>query len=272
MKNFVLLFVIVIFLSSFTNGDDSTVYEVVPHESFVKGERLDYKVTFGVFSIGSAKMVIQDNYYRINHRDCYKVDIYGKTTGMVDWVAKVDDHWGAYVDTAALVPHISYRNIKEGNYRKNEIVRFDHRTNLIEAKVKDKKTGEFKEPNYYAAPKNIRDMLAGYLYLRTIDFSKMKEGDIFTVKGFFEDTFYELDVKYRGKEVIKTKAGKFNAIKLAPIMPENKLFDGEDSVLAWISDDKNKIPLKVEAKMFIGSTGVELSDYKNLRNEVSKIQ
>ena len=270
MKKLLPLLVILIVLSGFTSGD-SDVYPVVPHDSFVRGERLEYKVNFGIFAIGSAEMIIRDNFYRINHRDCYKIDVYGKTTGMVDWVAKVDDHWGAYVDSAALVPHISYRNIKEGNYRKNEIIRFDHRTNLIEAKVIDKKTGDFKEPNYYAAPENIRDMLAGYLYLRTIDFSKMKKGEIFTVKGFFEDTFYELDVKYKGKDKIKTKAGKFHAIKLAPIMPNNELFDGEDSIVAWISDDKNKIPLKVEAKMFIGSTSVELSGYHNVKNEVSII-
>ena len=271
MKNFVYLLFVLIPLSAFTSGD-SLVYKPVTHQSFIKGEVLDYKVSFGMFSIGSAKMLIRDNYYKINDRHCYKVDVYGKTTGMVDWVAKVDDHWGAYIDTSALVPHIAYRNIKEGNYRKNEITRFDHRTKLIETKVKDKKTGEFKEPNYYAAPENIRDMLAGYLYMRTIDFTKMSEGDIFTVKGFFEDTFYELDVKYMGKDVIKTKAGKFNALKLIPIMPNNELFDGEDSIAAWISDDENKIPLKVEAKMFIGNTGIELSGYKNVKNELSRIK
>ena len=108
--------------------------------------------------------------------------------------------------------------------------------------------------------------------MRTIDFTKMSEGDIFTVKGFFEDTFYELDVKYMGKDVIKTKAGKFNALKLIPIMPNNELFDGEDSIAAWISDDENKIPLKVEAKMFIGNTGIELSGYKNVKNELSRIK
>lgn len=268
MKKFLPLLIIVVLVSGFTTGDNE-VYPVVPHESFTRGEKLEYTVSFGIFSIGSAEMIIQDNFYRINHRDCYKVDVYGRTTGVVDWVAKVDDHWGAYVDSAGLVPHMSYRNIKEGNYRKNEIIRFDHRTNLIEAKVLDKKTGDFKEPNYYAAPENVRDMLAGYLYLRAMDFSTLKKGDIFTIRGFFEDTFYELDVKYRGKDKIKTKAGKFNAIKLAPIMPENKLFDGEDSILAWISDDKNKIPLKVEAKMFIGSTSVELSGFSNVRNELS---
>lgn len=271
MKKLLPLFLIFILFSAFMSGDNE-IYPIVHQESFTKGEKLDYHVSFGIFSIGSAEMIISDNFYRINHRDCYKVDVYGKTTGMVDWVAKVDDHWGAYVDSAALLPHMSYRNIKEGNYRKNEVTKFDHQVNLIETQVKDKKTGKFKEPIYYPAPKNVRDMLAGYLYMRTIDFSTMKKGDVFTVKGFFEDTFYELDVRYKGKDKIKTKAGKFHALKLVPIMPNNELFDGENSIAVWISDDKNKIPLKVEAKMFIGKTAVELSGFHNLRNEISIIR
>ena len=271
MRKNILLFCILLIFMSFTVSDEE-LYPVVKHESFYKGERLFYQVSFGIFPIGSGEVIIRDNLFRINHRKCYKVDVFGKTTGMVDWVAKVDDHWGAYVDSAALVPHISYRNIKEGKYRKNEVIRFDHRTNQIEAKVIDKKTGEFKEPVYYSAPENIRDMLAGFLYMRTIDFSEMKKGDVFTLKGFFEDTFYELDVKYKGKDRIKTSAGKFKAIKLMPIMPKNKLFEGEDSILVWISDDKNKIPLKVEAQMFIGSTSVELSSYEHLRNPLNILE
>lgn len=271
MKKFFSLSFIIIFLSSFTAGDEET-YSFVPNESFYKGERLTYRVNFGIFTIGKGKMIIQDRLYQMNRRNCYKIDVYGKTTGMVDWLAKVDDHWGAYVDTAALVPHMSYRNIKEGNYRKNEVIRFDHNTDTIEAKVVNKKTGKFKAPSYYAAPDDIRDMLAGYLYMRTMDFSKMKDGDIFTISAFLEDTFYTLDVKFRGKEIVETPAGDFRAIKLAPIMPNNKLFDGEDSILAWISDDKNRIPLKVQAKMFIGSTGVELSSFDNLRNKVSRVR
>ncbi|MTI19671.1 DUF3108 domain-containing protein, partial [Fulvivirga sp. RKSG066] len=246
-------------LSAFMTADKDAVYPKVDYSSFARGEKLTYRVNFGIFTIGKGEMIISDKLYKINKRDCYKVDVYGKTSGMVDWVARVDDHWGAYVDTAALVPHISYRNIKEGNYRKNEMVRFDHEHDVLETKTINKKTGKWKEPILYGAPDNVREMLSGFLYLRTMDFSQMKKGDIFTISGFFEDMFYELDVKYRGKEKVKTKAGKFRAIKLEPIMPDNELFDGEDSILAWISDDENKIPLKVEAKMFIGHTGVELS-------------
>ncbi len=272
MKRVVLFVFVALILSAFMRGD-KPIYKNINYDNFGRGEKLEYKVNFGFFTVGNAQMIIDDKFYKINHRDCYKVDVYGKTSGMVSWVAKVDDHWGAYVDSAALVPHISYRNIKENKYRKNEVVRFDHNANMIEAKVKNRKTGEFKERKLYVAPEDIRDMLAGYLYMRTVDFSSMKKNDRFRVSGFFEDAFYDLDVVFKGREKVKTKAGKFKAIKLVPVMPENELFDGDDSILVWRSDDENKVPLKIQAKMFIGSAGVELSDYHNVKHEMkSKIK
>src|SRR5690606_40158319 len=97
------------------------------------------------------------------------------------------------------------------------------------------------------------------LYLRTMDLSKTRPGDTLMIKGFFEDTFYSLPVIYKGKDVVKTKAGKIRAIKIVPVMPKNKVFDGENSVTAWFSDDRNRIHLKINAVMFIGSAGVELT-------------
>jgi len=268
MKRIILLAFAGLLFSAFMPGDE-VIYKDIEYDTFGRGEQLDYKVNFGIFTVGNAQMIIDDKFYKINHRECYKVDVYGKTSGVVSWVAKVDDHWGAYVDSAALVPHISYRNIKENKYRKNEVVRFDHNANMIEAKVKNKKTGEFKEPKLYVAPEDIRDMLAGYLYMRTVDFSAMKKNERFRVSGFFEDAFYELDVVFKGREKVKTKAGKFKAIKLVPVMPDNELFDGDDSIVVWISDDANKVPLKIQAEMFIGSAGVELAGYKNVKNEIT---
>ncbi len=268
MKKLFTLPVLVILLTSFVLKDEPK-YHLIKNDSFQRGEKLEFNIKFGMFSIGEAEMIIDDKFYKVNHRDCYKIDIYGRTSGMVDWVAKVNDHWGAYVDSVALVPHISYRNIREGNYKKDEVVRFDHKVNLIEAKVVDKKTGKFKEPKVYVAPDGVRDMMAGAMYIRTVDFSKMKKGDKFTVNGFFEDAFYDLDLIYRGKERIKTKAGKFNAIKIAPVVPDNDLFDGDDSVLAYISDDENKLPLKIKAKMFIGNVSVELENYEQVRHKVT---
>jgi hypothetical protein len=55
-------------------------------------------------------------------------------------------------------------------------------------------------------------------------------------------------------------------------MPENSLFKGKDSITAWFSDDKNRIPIKVSADMFIGSAGVELTSYKGLKNPLNLVK
>ena len=60
---------------------------------------------------------------------------------------------------------------------------------------------------------------------------------------------------------MKTKLGTIRAIVLSPIMPENGLFDGENSIKVWISDDQNKVPLKVKAQMFVGAVEVDIQAY-----------
>jgi hypothetical protein len=52
-------------------------------------------------------------------------------------------------------------------------------------------------------------------------------------------------------------------------MPANKLFDGENSITAYFSDDKNRIPIKIDAEMFIGSAGVELTEVTGLKNPLN---
>ena len=267
----VFYFIGLLLLSSFILHEEP-VYNAVNHNNFTTGELLNFHVTFGIFSVGEAKMEIKDKTFKVNGRKCYRVDIHGKTTGLVSWVAKVNDIWGAYVDTAALIPHISYRKIRENNYKKDELVKFDHNTDMIEYKVVDKKTGKFKDPLYYKAPNNVRDMVGGYMYLRTLDFDSFQLGDTIKVDAFFEDTFYDFQIMYQGKEVVKTKIGKINCHKLVPVMPDNKLFDGENSIAVWFSDDQNKIPVRIEASMFIGKAGIEIENTHGLLHPLNLVE
>lgn len=71
---------------------------------------------------------------------------------------------------------------------------------------------------------------------------------------------------------MRTKIGKVRTIVFKPVMPKNKLFDGENSITAYFSDDKNRIPIKIDAEMFIGSAGVELTGYSNLRNPLAIVK
>ncbi|HTE33468.1 MAG TPA: DUF3108 domain-containing protein [Chryseolinea sp.] len=267
MKRDFLSVLFLVILSAFMIRDD--VYPQVKNESFQRGEVINFKMTYGIFTVGKGSVTVNPRYHRINNRDCFKIDVAGRTVGLVDWVADVDDRWGAYIDTVAMVPHQFYRFIREGNYRKDEWTNFDHVKHKIEVKSLDKETGKMKEPKYYDAPAQVRDMVAGFLYLRNMDLSRTKIGDTISVKGFFEDEFYNFRIVYKGKETIRVKAGKIRTLVFKPVMPKNKVFDGENSVTAWFSDDKNRIPVKIDANMFIGSAGVELTDFANLKNPLN---
>lgn len=269
IRKFVFGFLFLLLFSGFTQDEGADIYPLIRNESFKKGEVIRFKMTYGIFTVGKGSAQIHSNTFNVNDRNCFKVDVYGKTVGMVDWVADVDDQWGAYIDTAALVPHVFYRKIREGNYKKDEQTLFNHVTKKIEVKTVDNNTGKFKESKFYDAPPQVRDMVAGFLWLRTLDLSKTKIGDTITVKGFFEDEFYKFKILYNGKRVVKTKVGKINALEFVPVMPKNKIFDGENSITAWFSDDKNRIPVKINANMFIGSAGVELTEYSGLRNPLN---
>jgi Protein of unknown function (DUF3108) len=232
------------------------------------GERLDYRMYLGFFTVGKGTTAVDKNFHSRNTRSCYKVDAYMETLGMATWISKVNDNWGAYIDTAELVTHESYRNIKEGGYRLNELIKYDHTKDLASVQIADKKTGVYSDPKVYSTPDQVRDIVAGFMYLRIIDFTRYKIKDTLTVSGFFEDKSYSFKIIYYGKETIKTDIGKIPCYKLVPIMPDNQLFRGENSVTAWISADGNQIPVKVDARMFIGHAGTELVSFRGLKNQL----
>jgi hypothetical protein len=276
MKRFVLVLstiLIVVIASGFVvSRQKTTDYMVERPTSFGKGEQLEYKVSFGFFTVGKAITRIDSRVHNINQQPCYKIDAFGETSDWISWVTDVKDNWGAYIDTTTLSTQVAYRKIREGRYKKDEINDFDHKSRKVTVKVMNQETGVYEEKDKYDIPKNAKDLVGGFMLLRQIDFAKLHKGDTVTISGFFEDTSYYLKVMYKGKENIHTKVGKIPCNVMIPIMPDNKLFDGDNSITVWISDDGNKIPVKIQAKMFIGHTGLELVSFRGLRNQIKILQ
>ncbi len=266
MRRVLVGIVVVIFLSGFLSSQKREI-PVTSNLSYGVGEELEYRVHFGMFTVGKAITRVDKGYHSVNSRTCYKVDAFGSTSDWISWVAKVDDNWGAYVDTATLLSIRSYRKLREGKYRRDEESLFDHENNKVEVKVRNRDTGVI-ESKVYDVPPKTKDLVAGFLFLRIIDFRRIAPGDTLRISGFHEDASYELKIIYVGKETIETSLGKIPCLRLRPVMPKNSLFDGENAILCWISDDRNRIPVRLQAKMFIGNTGLELTKFRGLRNQL----
>jgi hypothetical protein len=249
-----------------------SAYAPTENKSFGVGERVDYEMYLWGMTIGKGSAEVDRKFHTKNNRTCFKVDAYMETLGMATWVSNVNDNWGAYIDSSEIITHESYRKLKEGKYRLDELIKYDHQQDKAFVQVADKATGKFNEPKEYQTPDNVRDVVTGFMYLRVIDFSKYKMKDTLTVSGFFEDKAYSFKILYFGKEVVKTDLGKILCHKLVPIMPSNSLFRGENSVTAWISADANQIPIKVDARMFVGRAGTEMVSFRGLKNQLKIIR
>ncbi|HEY4650084.1 MAG TPA: DUF3108 domain-containing protein [Pontibacter sp.] len=263
-KLFPVILLLVIVLSAFATKDRM---RTIRNESFSTGEVLKYKVRYGPIVAAEATIDISDNLHTINGRPTYRATVYGRTTNSFDLFIKVRDTWQSYIDTAAIVPHRFYRNIEEGSYRKKETVDFDHYSNTAAVKMKKKKDPE--KNSTHKVTDNIQDIVSGFYYLRTLNYDNMRKGEKFNIKGFFDEEIFDMEVTYKGHETVNTRSGKMKAIKLVPKMPKNEMFKGENAIAVYLSDDDNKIPVLIEAEMFVGSLKVDLYDYKNLKHKLS---
>jgi hypothetical protein len=46
------------------------------------------------------------------------------------------------------------------------------------------------------------------------------------------------------------------------------VFNKEEGMTLWVSDDQNKIPVKLKADLRVGSVKIELNDYRKLAHPV----
>ena len=236
--------------------------------AYAPSEVLLYRLHYGLINAGEARIEVAPALYMVNNKICYKTSVTGTSTGSFDLVMHIQDQWGSYIDTASKIPQKSYRDIVENNYRLKELVVFDF-NKTIASVIRESGKNLEKSTYEYPITANVQDIVSGAYYLRTIDYNKLQPGATLSMKAFFEDKLYDFTVRYAGKERIETKYGHINAIKIQPVMPDNELFDGGNSIRMWLSDDANKIPLKIEADMFVGKVAIDLKGYSGLKHPIT---
>ena len=77
--------------------------------------------------------------------------------------------------------------------------------------------------------------------------------------------------KYLGKEIVRTKFGKFKAIKIAPLLVKGSMFEGGERMTIWVTDDENHIPIRIETPIIVGSIKVDMKSYERLRYPLSSL-
>jgi hypothetical protein len=229
-------------------------------DAFAVGEWFKFRIHYGFVNAGYATMEVKDA--SINNKKVFHVVGKGYTTGMSRFFFKVDDLYESYIDRETGNPYQFVRKINEGGYTKNQEGFFTPAANKI--LVKDYK---HKTENTFSIPKNTQDIMSTFYYLRNYpNIDKIKPGESVSIDMFFDDETTKFKLKFIGREDITTKFGVVSTMIFRPLVQSGRVFKEQESLTVWISDDDNKLPIRIKASLAVGSIKADLEAFKGLKN------
>jgi len=262
-----LILVLIFFILNFTLSAQEFV-EQFP--VFQPGEKITYKAVYnwGIIWINAGHVEFKVSETKYNGQDVYHFNSFGSSIPSYDWLFKVRDYFQSYANKGDLSPVYFDRNTFEGGFQVHNRFAFDYDNKLIYTKTENTER-EYKEDTI-SLVKNIYDVVSGVYYVRNLDFTSYQINDTIPVKMIIDNEIFDLYLRYLGKEILKTHNKRtFKTIKFSALLIEGTIFNEGEDLFVWVSDDQNRIPILVEAKIRIGSVKATLNTTENLKFPLS---
>jgi hypothetical protein len=226
--------------------------------AFKSGEKLNYTLKYGFLHGGNASLYVKKIRYR--KMVVFYAKAEAKSVGMTDKLYKIRDVYESYFDTGTCLPYKSIRNINEGGYHVYSDLYFKR----YDSTVYSMDIGHVKVPH------DVLDMVSALYYLRSLDLSTLEKGDRIEVVTFFDNEIFPFPLRYKGIETVKVKMGKIRCYRFDPVVEPGRIFESEDDMSVWISADENKVPIRVQFDLIVGSVKCDLDKYSNLSHSLKK--
>lgn len=255
-------FLLLIFTAFVSFNSYAQELPFVKEPVFQSGEVLQYKLKYGFITAAEGTLKVLEGDLKFEGQPTYRLSVDGVTSGTFDVFYKIRDHYDSYIDKKELKPYFYQENIREGSYRRQDKARFNQ-----DAKKVIANKGTFNTPTTQTF-----DLVSSYYFARSLDISKMKTGDFVKLHYFLGDEVSQLEIQYVGKEVIKTKLGKIRCLKFSPSIKPGRIFRKDSRLYLWITDDGNRVPVKAEVEILVGSVVMEIKSAEGLKYPLTLIK
>ena len=255
MREFHLL--VIIFCASLAAGAQSLENRKEP--VFKIGEELHYRLRYGFVTAAEATLTVNASDLKFDNQPVYHLLAQGRTSGSFDIFHKVRNRYNSYIHQTELLPFLYTETIKEGSYRRNDKARYHQEGKKV---VTNKGT-------FFGKSDQLFDIVSAYYFARSLDLSDVTKNEKFKMTYFLNDGLADLEIIYIGKERVKTSMGYFNCLKFNPSIQAGRVFREDSKLYLWITDDGNRIPVKAQVEILVGTVTMELTSAKGLKYPLS---
>ena len=235
----------------------------VENTAFGRGEVFVFRAMYysrvtGNVTAGEASLRILPERVMVGGQPTMKIVGQANTRGVFNWFFTVENLYESYLQEEYVAPVRFYKTIREGRYRRNADIWFDL----------ENSTATTPDTVVHTSP-FVQDIISAFYYARTFDVESARPGDSFELELFHRDTVYVSRILFEGREQITTSLGTFNTLRFKPQVLEGAVFSQPYPMTLWISDDKNKMPVRAESGLVVGRARLDLVEFGGLRNSVT---
>jgi Protein of unknown function (DUF3108) len=242
------------------------------NRAFREGEFISYEVSYnwGPIWVDAGLVTFSIDQDTYAGKPVWHLKSSGKTYKSYDFFYKVVDYYDAWIDPVTFKPYEFRRSVYEGSYKLLNTLRYDRTGKKVYSSTKSN-NNPVRFDTIRPAPCVYNPLTAVYV-ARTLDISGLKHDARIPVTVLIDDSTYSIYIRYLGKEVVENRDGiKYRCIKFSAKMVQGTIFRGDEDVMVWVTDDDNRIPVYIEAKILVGTVKAYLKEMRGIRNPLSSL-
>ena len=223
--------------------------EALLQTAYAGGETLRYTVSW--LGIKAGELVMQVSKVG-DSQETFVIAITARSAGLLDVFYPVEDRFRTIVQGRMRLPSRHEMQQMEGRRINSKLTLYDQEKFRVTHRKND-------EPaDIYQLEGPMQNEFSSFFVMRALSFA----GDApMIVPTFADKKRHEVVVTVEGKEEQESVLGKKNAIKVQPHLKFKGQYEKVGDPLIWLTDDVWRIPIKIKAKIVIGSLTAELVEY-----------
>ena len=212
---------------------------------FKVGELLKYSAEWNGIKVGNAELFLSGTEL-FNDIETYQITFTTRTNGLANTLFPIRDRVDVWIDKKELFTHRIKKDINQSTYKEKIDVSFNY--DELKALSNDKSVDiDFKARGPYSM----------FYFLRTIDLIPEK---IMSFSSYEGKRIVNYNLKMTGTEIVDSGLGKFSCKVIKPFSEGKELFKNKGDMRIWISETKERLPIKIQIKIQYGSMTLTLDE------------
>jgi hypothetical protein len=231
-------------------------------DPFNIGEEVVLDISYFGVDAGELTMQVRP-FVEVNGRRAYRFHSIARTVSVFEVFYKVDDHAETLVDFETLLPYSYMLNVKETKLLRNARALHNWQTGRMhfwdkkitkESGVEEKKL-DWEMPNY------SQNIFSALWYLRVF---QLKPGKNIQFRMSHENENLLINCEVLRREMLNTAIGVIPTVVIRPSAEKDGQKKNIGDNLFWLTDDTNKIMVRMESRIKLGTIVGSLNRLKRM--------